>query len=211
MSGWDSRLEKGPDGQKCRTCIYRAANRYGPVGLRLRGRDGAVEARSVPGRGAGDAGGAALHRLSAREGREEAGADPAAEDEEAARRTEAEATGELDTLAEQSADRRRAAGALRPRVDRRADRGTAGHEPRDDQKMAAAQRVSGKRMADEESRKGHVILGKDGPAGRPGHLWSITGRRETPYIIRVRAYFGRVLKDLSIRTGGRKRRWEGNG
>ena len=32
MSGWDSRLEKGPDGQKCRTCIYRAANRYGPWG-----------------------------------------------------------------------------------------------------------------------------------------------------------------------------------
>lgn len=159
------------------------------VGLRLRGRDGAVEARSVPGRGAGDAGGAALHRLSAREGREEAGADPAAEAEEAARRTEAEATGELDTLAEQSADRRRAAGALRPRVDRRADRGTAGHEPRDDQKMAAAQRVSGKRMADEESRKGHVILqrwsgGKAGPS-----LEHHRKRRDTLYNTRARVFW----------------------
>lgn len=32
MSGWDSRLEKGPEGVKCRTCTYRAANRYGPWG-----------------------------------------------------------------------------------------------------------------------------------------------------------------------------------
>ena len=183
MSGWDSRLEKGPDGQKCRTCIYRAANRYGPWGC------GYADVTGQSKLAAGDAGGAALHRLSAREGREEAGADPAAEAEEAARRTEAEATGELDTLAEQSADRRRAAGALRPRVDRRADRGTAGHEPRDDQKMAAAQRVSGKRMADEESRKGHVILqrwsgGKAGPS-----LEHHRKRRDTLYNTRARVFW----------------------
>ena len=186
MSGWDSRLEKGPDGQKCRTCIYRAANRYGPWGCGYADVTGQSKLAAFPDAEPGTRAG--RHCIVYQRGRAAKKQAPILPQKTKKPPAEPKPKRQ-DTLAEQSADRRRAAGALRPRVDRRADRGTAGHEPRDDQKMAAAQRVSGKRMADEESRKGHVILqrwsgGKAGPS-----LEHHRKRRDTLYNTRARVFW----------------------
>ena len=156
MSGWDSRLEKGPDGQKCRTCIYRAANRYGPWGCDyadIRGRTkladypDADQARGLSGRGAGDAGGQTLHLLpEGTKGAEAGGADPAAKEGRPADRQAAAESG-LDAAEGQGKALRRAAGTLRQGLDGQPDRAARGREARDDPEMAAAERMAAERKA----------------------------------------------------------------
>lgn len=110
MSGWDSRLEKGPDGQKCRTCIYRAANRYGPWGCGYADVTGQSKLAAFPDAAPGTRAG--RHCIVYQRGRAAKKQAPILPPKPKRPAHRAEAEGELDAPEGQGHTLRRAAGAL---------------------------------------------------------------------------------------------------